>query len=72
MIRYEQTIEEDHDGRSVELPKTSEFAIVALRDPKITVGNICHSLWVFTPDLSALTRPKITCGHNIIYNVLNA
>ena len=72
MIRYEQIIEEGHDGRPVELPKASEFAIAALRDPEITVGTICHSLWVFTPDPSALAGRKVTCGHNIIYDVLNA
>lgn len=72
MIRYEQIIEEGPDGRPVELPKASEFAIAALRDPEITVGTICHSLWVFTPDPSALAGRKVTCGHNIIYDVLNA
>ncbi|MDB9438596.1 DJ-1/PfpI family protein [Dolichospermum lemmermannii CS-548] len=72
MIRYEQIIEEGSDGRPVELPKASEFAIAALGDPEITVGTICHSLWVFTPDPSALAGRKVTCGHNIIYDVLNA
>lgn len=72
MIRYEPIIKEGPDGRPVELPKASEFAIAALRDPEITVGTICHSLWVFTPDPSALAGRTVTCGHNIIYDVLNA
>jgi putative intracellular protease/amidase len=72
MIRYEPIVEEGPDGRPKEIPTASKFAIAALRDPEITVGTICHSLWIFTSDPTALAGRKVTCGHNIIYDVLNA
>jgi len=72
MTRYEPVVEEGPDGRPKELPESSKFAIKALKDPEITVGTICHSLWIFTSDPTALAGRKVTCGHNIIYDVLNA
>lgn len=72
MTRYEIIVEEGPDGRPKEIPESSKFAINALKDPEITVGTICHSLWIFTSDPDILRGRQVTCGHNIIYDVLNA
>lgn len=72
MLRYESIIIEGQNGRPKELPIASQFAVNALKDTEITIGTICHSLWIFTPDPNALKGRRVTCGHNILYDVLNA
>lgn len=36
------------------------------------IGTICHSLWLFTVKPELLRNLKVTCAHNIIYDVKNA
>jgi putative intracellular protease/amidase/mannose/cellobiose epimerase-like protein (N-acyl-D-glucosamine 2-epimerase family) len=36
------------------------------------IGAICHSLWLFTTVPELLKDRKVTCAHNIIYDVQNA
>jgi putative intracellular protease/amidase len=71
MLRYEVEVEEGDDGRPKALPKASAFAVKALNDPELTIGTICHSLWIFTPAPDSLKGRSVTCGHNILYDVLN-
>jgi len=72
MLRYDFKVTKGENGRPKSIPAASQFAVDALRDPEITVGTICHSLWIFTPEPSALAGRIVTCGHNILYDVLNA
>ena len=71
MIRYEILIEEGTDGRPKLTPAAADFAVSALADQEITVGTICHSLWIFTSHPDSIAGKTVTCGHNIIYDVLN-
>jgi putative intracellular protease/amidase len=41
-------------------------------EKRIPVGTICHSLWLFCADPALLRGRKVTCAHNLIYDVLNA
>ena len=36
------------------------------------IGTICHSLWLLTVDPALIRDRKVTCAHNIIYDVINA
>jgi len=36
------------------------------------MGFICHSLWALTPFPQLLQGRKVTCSHNIVYDVINA
>nr|YP_009306317.1 hypothetical protein [Derbesia sp. WEST4838]AOP19221.1 hypothetical protein [Derbesia sp. WEST4838] len=36
------------------------------------IGTICHSLWLLTVNKEFLKNRKVTCAHNIIYDVQNA
>ena len=72
MLRYEVEVEEGENGQSRDLPIASEFAKNALANTKIIVGSICHSLWIFTPVPECLKGRTVTCGHNVMYDVINA
>lgn len=48
------------------------FLRKAMATPGLKVGTICHSMWLFCADPSLLKGRKVTCAHNLIYDVLNA
>jgi putative intracellular protease/amidase len=41
-------------------------------EKRIPIGTICHSLWLFCADPTLLRGRKVTCAHNLIYDVQNA
>jgi protease I len=41
-------------------------------DKRMPIGTICHSLWLFCAEPSLLKGRKVTCAHNLIYDVQNA
>jgi putative intracellular protease/amidase len=47
-------------------------AVKAMDEGKIKIGNICHSLWLFCADPALIEGRKVTCAHNIMYDVQNA
>jgi protease I len=38
----------------------------------LKIGTICHSLWLFCADPRLIKGRKVTCAHNIMYDVMNA
>jgi protease I len=38
----------------------------------LKIGTICHSLWLLCAEPSLLRGRKVTCAHNLIYDVQNA
>lgn len=44
----------------------------ALQQPKLKIGTICHSLWLFCADRRLIEGRRVTCAHNIICDVENA
>lgn len=46
---------------------------VALMDRgRLKIGTICHSLWLFCAAPELLKDRRVTCAHNLIYDVQNA
>jgi putative intracellular protease/amidase len=39
---------------------------------KLKIGTVCHSLWLFCAAPELLKNRKVTCAHNLIYDVQNA
>lgn len=48
------------------------FLRKAMNTPNLKIGTICHSLWLFCADPALLRGRKVTCAHNLIYDVQNA
>lgn len=66
-LRYE---EHPQFGQQNQSP-AAQFLRKALAADKL-IGTICHSLWLFTAVPELLKGRKVTCAHNIIYDVQNA
>jgi protease I len=47
-------------------------AVEAMDAGKLKIGTICHSLWLFCADPALMKGRKVTCAHNILYDVQNA
>jgi len=47
-------------------------AVEAMDAGKLKIGTICHSLWLFCAAPELLKNRKVTCAHNILYDVQNA
>ena len=66
-LRYE---EHPQPGKPNQSPAV-RFLHRAVEANKL-IGTICHSLWLFTAVPELLKDRKVTCAHNIIYDVQNA
>jgi protease I len=44
----------------------------AVRTKGLKIGTICHSLWLLCAAPELLKDRKVTCAHNLIYDVQNA
>lgn len=66
-LRYE---EHPQPGQPNQSP-AARFLRQAVGANKL-IGTICHSLWLFTAVPELLKDRKVTCAHNIIYDVQNA
>ena len=47
-------------------------AVKAMDANKLKIGTVCHSLWLFCAAPELLAGRKVTCAHNIMYDVQNA
>jgi protease I len=47
-------------------------AVEAMDAKRLTIGTICHSLWLFCAAPELLQKRKVTCAHNIICDVQNS
>ncbi len=66
-LRYE---EHPQQGQANQSP-AARFLRKAVGANKL-IGTICHSLWLFTAVPELLKNRRVTCAHNIIYDVQNA
>lgn len=68
MLRYQVHV--TAEGRPNE-PRATQFLRRAMSKPNLVVGTICHSLWLFTPAPDLLKNRRVTCAHNIMFDVQN-
>ena len=70
-LRYEEKLSET--GRN-QAPAVAFLrkAVEAMEAGKLKIGTICHSLWLFCADPTLMKGRKVTCAHNIVYDVRNA
>lgn len=73
-LRYEQFPQK---GKQNQSPPVQFLRRVLSSGTNIKIGTICHSAWLFTVDPALLKTAnnvprKLTCSHNVIYDVLNA
>ncbi len=66
-LRYEQSPLQGNPNQSPAV----RFLHRAVEANKL-IGTICHSLWLFTAVPELLKDRRVTCAHNIIYDVQNA
>lgn len=67
-LRYE---ENPKKGQPNQAPGVV-FVRKALKTRGLKIGAICHGLWLLCADPELLKGRKVTCAHNIIYDVHNA
>ncbi len=70
-LRYEEHPKEGQPNNSPAVNFLRK-AVKAMDEGKIKVGTICHSLWLFCADPALIKDRKVTCAHNIMYDVMNA
>lgn len=68
MLRYDVHVEEGQ----CDTPRATRFLKHAMETKDLLIGTICHSLWLFTPAPELLAGRKVTCSHNILFDVRNA
>lgn len=66
-LRYE---EHPRKGQPNQSPAVNFLREVMKRE--MPIGTICHSLWLFCAEPTLLKGRKVTCAHNLIYDVQNA
>lgn len=67
-LRYEPTPEKNQENQAPAV----NFARKISQISNLKIGTICHSLWLFTAAPELLKGKKVTCAHNLIYDVQNA
>jgi putative intracellular protease/amidase len=67
-LRYE---EHPHQGQPNQAPAVV-FIRKAMATPGLTVGTVCHGLWLLCAAPELLRGRRVTCAHNIMYDVMNA
>lgn len=70
-LRYEEHPREDVPNQSPAV-RFLRKAVKAMDEGKIKIGTICHSLWLFCADPVLMKGRKVTCAHNIMYDVKHA
>jgi putative intracellular protease/amidase len=70
-LRYE---EHPEPGRPNQSPAVVFLrkAVAAMDAGRLKIGAICHGLWLFCADPPLMKGRKVTCAHNILYDVVNA
>lgn len=70
-LRYEEHPKKGQPNQSPAVEFLRE-AVKAMDAGSLKIGTICHSLWLFCADPQLIKGRKVTCAHNILYDVDNA
>jgi protease I len=70
-LRYEANPREGQPNQSPAV-KFLRAAVRSMDSEKLTIGTICHSLWLFCAAPELLQGRDVTCAHNLISDVNNA
>lgn len=70
-LRYEEHPKKGQPNQSPSV-KFLRKAVKEMDKGNLKIGNICHSLWLFCADPELIKGRKVTCAHNIMYDVQNA
>ena len=70
-LRYEANPQEGQPNQAPAI-KFLRKAVRAMDAGKLKIGTVCHSLWLFCAAPELLEGRKVTCAHNIMYDVQNA
>jgi protease I len=70
-LRYEEHPKQGQPNHSPAVEFLHK-AVATMDAGKLKIGTICHSLWLFCADPKLLKGRKVTCAHNILYDVTNA
>lgn len=70
-LRYEEHPKEGQPNQSPAV-RFLRKAVKAMDAGRLNIGTICHSLWLFCAAPELLKNRKVTCAHNLIYDVQNA
>lgn len=70
-LRYQAKLQPGQPNQSpaVEFLRQS---VLAMDQGLLSIGTICHSLWLFCADPTLLKGRNVTCAHNIVCDVENA
>lgn len=68
-LRYEENLATSNQAPAVNLLRQ---AVELMDKGSLTIGTICHSLWLFCADPSLIKGREVTCAHNIVCDVANA
>jgi len=69
-LRYQPTLAGDRNtAPAVELLRS---AVQRMDAGQLSIGTICHSLWLFCADPALIQGRRVTCAHNIVCDVVNA
>jgi protease I len=70
-LRYE---EHPNPGQPNHSPavKFLREAVAAMDRGQLKIGTICHALWLFCAAPELMRGRRVTCAHNILYDVQNA
>ncbi|MDM9384670.1 DJ-1/PfpI family protein [Chlorogloeopsis sp. ULAP01] len=70
-LRYEANPKPGQPNQSPAV-KFLRAAVRVMDANHLKIGTICHSLWLFCAAPELLRGRKVTCAHNLIYDVQNA
>jgi putative intracellular protease/amidase len=70
-LRYEAHPQEGQPNQSPAVIFLRK-AVKTMDANRLKIGTICHSLWLFCAAPELLKNRKVTCAHNLIYDVQNA
>ncbi len=70
-LRYEVNPKEGQPNQSPAV-QFLRAAVRSMDAGRLKIGTICHSLWLFCAAPELLKGRKVTCAHNLIYDVQNA
>lgn len=70
-LRYQEHPEANTPNRAPAVEFLRK-AVKAMDKGQLTIGTICHGLWLFCAAPETLAGRKVTCAHNIMGDVQNA
>ena len=70
-LRYEEYPQEGQPNQAPAV-RFLRKAVEAMDADRLTIGTICHSLWLFCAAPELLKNRRVTCAHNLIADVQNA